>query len=73
MSPEKTMEHIRNDTPLSKLMGVFSGECGEIEQAGMQRRRPSPVEVRGMMFDSVERILSEAEKLGLCKRTHTES
>jgi len=52
----EVMELLRSDSALNKARHIFSGECGRIEQAGMQRLPPGPIEVRRMEFEAVEKI-----------------
>jgi len=64
-SQDEIMHHLRNRTPLDQVRVVFSGACGRIEQAGMQRIPLSPVEMRGMELDAVEKIIARAVEVGL--------
>jgi hypothetical protein len=56
LTDDEVMALLRGDTPLNRARAIFSGECGRIEQAAMQRRSPSPVEIRRMEFEAVRRI-----------------
>lgn len=58
MTDDEVMRELRADTPLNRARKAFSGGAAAIEQAQMQRRKPSPVEVRRMEFEAVRRILS---------------
>lgn len=60
MTDAQVMETMRSDTPLNRARAAFSSACGRIEQAGMQRTRPSPIEIRRMEFEAVEHILKAA-------------
>ena len=68
MTEDEAMRHIRHFTPLAQVMAVLSGEMGRVEQASMQRRPASPVEIRKMQLEGVGRILSKAEEVGLVTR-----
>ena len=69
MTKEEAARHMREDTPLNQVMAVLWGEMGRVEQDGMQRRPSTPMEVRAMMLEGVERILAKAAEVGLV--THT--
>jgi hypothetical protein len=56
MTDKEVMEALRSDTLLNKARAVLSGECGRIEQAGMQRRSAGPIEMRRMEFEAVRKI-----------------
>lgn len=56
MTDKEIMDLLRGDSLWNKARAVFSSECAEIEQAGMQRRRPGPIEARRMEFEAVRRI-----------------
>ncbi len=62
MTDKEVMEALRSETPLNAARAVFSGECGRIEQAGMQRRPAGPIEIRRMEFEAVRKI---AKALGV--------
>jgi hypothetical protein len=47
-----------NDSPLNKARAQFSFGCARIEQAGQQRNPPSPIEMRRMEFEAVEKMLA---------------
>lgn len=68
MTDAECMDLLRGDSPKNKLRHVLSGIIGAAEQAGMQRRPPSPIELRRHEFEAVERLLCEAERLGLVTR-----
>jgi hypothetical protein len=68
MTEQEIMDHIRGGTPLFKVMCVLSDAQGELEQANMQRQRPTPVEARGMQLDAVNRIINKAVEVGLVTR-----
>ena len=54
----EVMELLRGKSILNKARAVFSGEYGRIEQAGQQRSPLSPIEMRRMEFEAVERIVA---------------
>ena len=56
----EVMALMRSDTPLNRARAAFSSAYGQIEQAGMQRTRPGPIEIRRMEFEAVESILKAA-------------
>lgn len=56
MTDQEVIAALRADTPLNRARQVFSGECGRIEQAGMQRRPAGPIEIRRMEFEAVRKI-----------------
>lgn len=63
MTDDEVLKALTADTPLNRARREFSSACGRIEQAQLQRKPPSPIEVRRMEFEAVERILKAA---GLC-------
>jgi len=65
---EEATRHMREDTPLNRVMVQLCGEVARMEQEAVQRQPPTPIEARAMMFDGVERILAEAERVGLITR-----
>ena len=56
MTDQEVMAALRSETPLNAARRVFSSACGEIEQAGQQRRPASPILIRRMEFEAVRRI-----------------
>jgi hypothetical protein len=62
MTDAEVMAELRSDTPLNRARGVFSDRWAGLEQAGMQRRTPGPIEVRRMEFEAVKAI---AKALGV--------
>ena len=65
MTNDEIMQHIRERTPLDQVRAVLSGVIGSAEQAGMQRRAPGPIEMRGREFEGVQSILRKAVEVGL--------
>jgi hypothetical protein len=62
MTDQEILAEMQADTPLNRARRIFSGACGRIEQAGLQRRPASPIEIRRMEFEAVRQI---AEALGV--------
>lgn len=60
MTDAEIMDHLRANSEFSALRQIFSSAYAAIEQAAEQRRPPSPIEVRRMEFEAVERILRKA-------------
>lgn len=56
MSGREIIETLRGDSPLSRVHAILSDACGAIEQAGMQRHPPSPIEARRMELQTANRI-----------------
>lgn len=67
MTKDEAMAHMRGNTPLDKVRACLSGIIGAAEQAGMQRNRPSPVEMRVAEFEAVQRLLRVAIEHGLVR------
>ena len=55
---EEVMALLRSASPLNKARMVFSSASASIEQAGQQREPLSPIEMRRMEFEAVEKIIS---------------
>lgn len=53
---DEVMALLRGNSALNAARAALSGEIGRAEQAGMQRRCPSPIELRRMEFEAVERL-----------------
>ena len=53
---QEVMELLRGNSPLNRARQEFSSACGRIDQAGHQRTPLSPIEMRRMEFEAVERI-----------------
>jgi hypothetical protein len=62
MSDAEVMLLLRGTSKLNRARQVFSSQYATIEQAGLQRRPPGPVEVRRMEFEAVLKI---ADVLGV--------
>jgi hypothetical protein len=56
MTDKETMDLLRGTSQWNEARRIFSGECGRIEQAGMQRDPAGPIEIRRMEFEAVQRI-----------------
>lgn len=59
MTDEELMREIGTDSPLNRARKTFRFAAAGIEQAQAQRRLISPVQVRRMEFEAVERIAAE--------------
>lgn len=57
MTDKDVIEELKSQSPLNKARQEFSSACARIEQAGLQRKPPSPIEIRRMEFEAVTRIL----------------
>jgi len=55
---EEVMELLKGSSQLNKARAIFSHEWARLEQAGMQRSPPGPIEVRRMEFEAVEKIIA---------------
>jgi len=55
---DEVMDLLRNDTPLNRARREFSSASGRIEQAGLQRTPLSPIDIRRMEFEAVEKIVA---------------
>jgi hypothetical protein len=62
MTDAEVVEALRADTALNRARQVFSAQAARMEQQGMQRWAPGPVEMRRMEFEAVRKI---AEALGV--------
>lgn len=65
MNTQDALRHMREHTPLNQFRACLSGVIGEAEQAGQQRRPPTPMETRKHEFESAQRLLETAFELGL--------
>lgn len=62
MSDAEFMAELRSDTKFNRARQKFSSWSGKIDQAQLQSRALSPVELRKMEFQAVREI---AKELGL--------
>lgn len=62
MTNDEVMSELRSDSPFNRARQKFSSAAARIEQAGQQRKPPSPVDIRRMEFEAVREIV---EALGL--------
>ena len=60
MTDEEVMAELKTDSPLNRARAEFSFGAARIEQAGMQHKPPSPIDVRRMEFEAVRKILMAA-------------
>lgn len=58
LSDEGVIQLLQSDSPLNKARKEFSHGAARIEQAGQQRTPLSPVEMRRMEFEVVEKIIA---------------
>lgn len=58
MTDEEVLKEMTGSTLLNKARQVFVSECGRLEQAGMQRNSPAPIERKRMEFDAIKNIAS---------------
>jgi hypothetical protein len=54
---EQVVAALREETPLNKARRQFSNWSAKIEQAGMQRKPPTPIEMRRMEFEAAKAIV----------------
>lgn len=55
---DEVMALLRSADPLNKARMVFSSWSAKIEQAGQQREPLTPIEMRRLEFEAVEKIAS---------------
>lgn len=53
----EVLAELRSDSPLNRARAQFSHGSARIEQAGQQRTPLTPIEMRRMEFEAVERII----------------
>jgi len=58
LSDREVLDAMKEDTPVNRVRRVFSGEAARIEQAGMQRLTPGPIEYRRMEFEAAEKLIA---------------
>ena len=56
MNDDEVMRELRSNSPWNKARQVFSSESARIEQAAAQRTPLTPVEMRRMEFEAVQKI-----------------
>lgn len=56
VTDNEILEVVRSNGPLGKAVREFSNQYGTIEQAGLQRKPPTPLEVRWMQIKAVYKI-----------------
>lgn len=64
LTDREILDAMQADTPVNRVRKVFSGESARLEQAGMQRRPPSPIEYRRMEFEAAEKLLDAVSTSG---------
>lgn len=60
LSDREIIDAMQADTPINRVRRIFSGESARLEQAGMQRRTPGPIEYRRMEFEAAEKLMEAA-------------
>jgi len=58
MTDEDFWREIGSDSLFNKARREFSSACARIEQVGQQRQTISPITMRRMEFEAVEKILA---------------
>lgn len=58
MTDTEVMDELRSDSLFNAARREFSSACAKIDQAGRQRTPLSPITMRRMEFEAVEKILS---------------
>jgi hypothetical protein len=56
MSGREVLDACRADSPLSRVRAIFAECYAEIDQAGRQRKTPSPLEIRRMELMAANQI-----------------
>lgn len=57
MTDREVLDAMNADTPLARVRTIFSRCSAEIEQAGMQRRSLTPIEMRRLELQAANNIL----------------
>jgi hypothetical protein len=58
LTDREVVDAMKADTPVNRIRRIFSEEAAKLEQAGMQRSPPGPVEYRRMEFEAAEKLLA---------------
>lgn len=58
MTDNELLVALQSDTPANRARRQFSNWSAKIEQAGQQRKPLSPIEMRKMEFEAVEKIVA---------------
>lgn len=69
MSDAEIVWLMRQDSLLNRVRQIFSSEYAEIEQVGMQRKRPTIIEIRKMEFLAAQRFIKEVQDDAAAKAT----
>lgn len=56
MTDEEMMSELQSDSVLNKARKIFNGQSAKIEQVMQQSRPISPIEMRRMEFEAVQKI-----------------
>lgn len=62
MTDAEILKELQSDSPRNRARQQFSNWSGKIDQAGMQRKPLTPIEMRRMEFEAVEAILAAARE-----------
>lgn len=57
MTDTEVMAELRSDSLLNQVRHIFYTESARIEQECMQRRKPTPIELRRMEFEAARKII----------------
>lgn len=57
MTDTEVMAELRSDSLLNQVRHIFYTESAHIEQECMQRRKPTPIELRRMEFEAARKII----------------
>lgn len=69
LTDREVLKVLQSGTPLARAWKKFSSHAAKIEQAGMQRTPPTPIEVRRMELTATEEILAayNGPSAGFCQ------
>jgi hypothetical protein len=58
MTDQEVLDALVQDTPLNRARRKFSSAAAHIEQAGQQRKPLTPINLRRLEFEAVEKIVT---------------
>ena len=58
LTDREVLDAMCADTPVNRVRAIFSHEYARLEQAGMQRLPPGPIEYRRMEFEAAEKLIA---------------
>ena len=58
LTDQQVIDLMQGSSRLNKARREFSSACGRIDQASRQRRPLSPIDMRRMEFEAVEKIVN---------------